>query len=153
MKTLKLLIFTLSTLPLVAYSTPEPKEKIETQNIVNTKNKVYQLTEYKEAINIFKNKNYVKSFQLFGKLLNEYPNDKQINFYYARSAFELKNYEYAFSSFDLILINNPNDSRVRAEFASLYDFIIISVLANSALTRLSLGLLIRIRSNELNAYS
>ena len=117
MKTLKLIIFTLSTLPLVAYSTPEPQKKVETKNIVDSKNKIYQLTDYKEAINLFKNKNYVKSFQLFGKLLNEYPNDKQINFYYARSAFELKNYEYAFSSFDLILINNPNDSRVRAEFA------------------------------------
>lgn len=73
--------------------------------------------EYKIALENFKNKNYQKSFLLFDKLLEQYPENKIVDFYYGRSAFELQNYEYAFTSFDRILINYPNDSRVRAEFA------------------------------------
>ncbi|MGB5867156.1 MAG: tetratricopeptide repeat protein, partial [Arcobacteraceae bacterium] len=73
--------------------------------------------EYKIALENFNNKNYQKSFLLFDKLLEQYPENKIVDFYYGRSAFELQNYEYAFTSFDRILINYPNDSRVRAEFA------------------------------------
>ena len=74
-------------------------------------------TQYKNAIEQFKAKNYTDAFSLFGALVKEYPQDEKVNFYYARSAYELKNYETAFMAYDKILINNPMNHRARLEYA------------------------------------
>jgi len=73
--------------------------------------------EYQSALKLFKAKEYKKALALFGKLMDKYPQNEKINFYYGRSAFELKKYEFAFAAYDRILIANPTNQRVRLEYA------------------------------------
>ena len=112
MKKLIILAITLLSLQLTTYASTS-NDKNEEMLTTELKNN----TQYKNAMQFFKKKNYQKSFTLLQVLLEKYPNNRFINFYYGRSAFELKNYEYAFSAYDKILINQPSDSRTRAEFA------------------------------------
>lgn len=80
-------------------------------------NSSIQTQEYQSALKVFKAKDYKKALALFDKLVEKYPQNEMINFYYGRSAFELKNYEFAFSAYDRILISNPENHRVRLEYA------------------------------------
>jgi len=82
-----------------------------------SQNTVTKSQEYNEAYLLFTQKNYQKALPLFDTLVNKYPQNEKINFYYARTAFELKNYEFAFTAYDRILISNPTNHRVRLELA------------------------------------
>lgn len=79
--------------------------------------KVEKNPEYIQAIKQFQQKKYTNALSRFGRLLDQYPANEKINYYYARSAFELKNYEFAFAAYDRILINNPMNHRARLEYA------------------------------------
>jgi len=73
--------------------------------------------EYSKGLTSFNQKDYDTSFEVFSKLVDAYPGDEKVNFYYGRSAFELKKYEFALTAFDRILISNPTSDRVRLEYA------------------------------------
>jgi len=99
------------------------KKKISQKEVINQKQTIkktkttQKLKAYEEAISAFKDKDYKKSYEILNSLVNEYPADEKINFFYGRSAFELKKYEFAFAAYDRILITNPNNHRARLEFA------------------------------------
>jgi tetratricopeptide (TPR) repeat protein len=84
---------------------------------INFTDDIEAKNNYNTALEYFKQKDYKKALALFDKLVDKYPENEKINFYYGRSAFELKNYEFAFSAYDRILISNPTNHRVRLEYA------------------------------------
>jgi len=73
--------------------------------------------QYSKGLTSFNQKDYQTSFDIFDKLVYQYPSHEQINYYYGRSAFELKKYEFALTAYDRILISNPTNHRVRLEYA------------------------------------
>ncbi len=73
--------------------------------------------EYSKGLTSFTQKDYTKSFDIFDKLVEQYPEHELINYYYGRSAFELKKYEFALTAYDRILISKPSNHRVRLEYA------------------------------------
>jgi len=109
----KLQLFAILVLLLTKIANADSIISNEKQKIDTVKTTI----QYKEAVRTFEVKDYQQAFILFEQLINQYPNNKFVNFYYGRAAYELKNYEYAFTSFDRILINHPQDGRVRAEYA------------------------------------
>ena len=82
----------------------------------STKN-ILKTQEYQSALKLFQQKNYEKALVILESLVNKYPQNEKISFYYARSAFELKKYEFAFAAYDRILILNPTNHRARLELA------------------------------------
>jgi len=91
---------------------------------VETKEKVVVVKSsralYNVALQNFRNKNYVKSYEQFNSLFNANMGDILINYYLGRSAYELGKYELALSAYDRILIQQPNNTRVRLEMAQTY---------------------------------
>ncbi len=73
--------------------------------------------KYSQGLTSFNQQNYEKSFEIFDKLVEQYPEHELINYYYGRSAFELKKYDFALTAYDRILISNPSNHRVRLEYA------------------------------------
>lgn len=86
------------------------------QTTVSNK-QMMQQSDYQHAIQLYKQKDYSKSFRAFEKLIDKYSQNELVNFYYARSAFEMGNYDTAFMIYDKILINNPTNHRARLELA------------------------------------
>jgi len=85
--------------------------------ITPSTNNLIQTQEYQSALKVYQAKKYEKALALFDKLVEKYPQNELVNFYYGRSAFELKNYDFAFTVYDRILITNPQNYRVRLEYA------------------------------------
>ena len=93
------------------------KDKIKVLKKVKHIDKV--VNKYEVAISFYKNKNYQVSYEIFNALFKNDLENKQINFYLARSAFELKKYDEAYSAYERILIKYPNEIRAKLEIARI----------------------------------
>ncbi len=91
------------------------KEKIEgkSQNVIHT-------LAYKEALNLYKQKMYLESYERFNQLFFDNMGNTLVNYYLGRSAYETGQYEFAISAYDRILIAEPLNTRVRLELAQTY---------------------------------
>jgi len=82
---------------------------------------LYALTTPKEAISLYKNKQYQKAYNELLKLLKQDNYQSAVlNFYFAKSAEKLGNYKEALGAIERILINNPNDSLAQFQRAKLF---------------------------------
>jgi tetratricopeptide (TPR) repeat protein len=69
---------------------------------------------------LFQEKNFEKSYQIFKELFLNDPQNQIINFYIGRSAFELKKFEESIFAYERMLISDPDLSRVKLEMARAY---------------------------------
>ena len=87
--------------------------------IVKTASEII-IDDYEKALILYKNKDYKSSYISFKKLFKDKPNDTNINFYLARSAFEIKKYQEALVTYERVLFEIPNAPRTRYELARTY---------------------------------
>ncbi len=104
----KLLIFLL--LSISVYS-----QDIQLKDTINN-----ATTQYKQALKLFKEKKYQKSYDLFNILFRDNLDDAKINFYLGRSAFELKKYSEAIIAYERVLFQEPNSFRVKLELGRTF---------------------------------
>jgi tetratricopeptide (TPR) repeat protein len=72
---------------------------------------------YKDGIELYKNKDYQKSYDIFRKLFIKDFKNKNINFYLGLNSFELQKYDEALLAYERILIQDENALRVKLEYA------------------------------------
>lgn len=78
------------------------------------------IIQYKEALSLYKLKQYQKAYELFNILFENNLDDVNINFYLGRSAFELKNYHESIIAFERVLFSKPESTRTKLELAKAY---------------------------------
>lgn len=77
-------------------------------------------SEYADALNQYKVKQYQKAYESFNVLFQKNLEDANVNFYLGRSAFELKKYSEAVLAFERVLFSKPDSSRAKLELARAY---------------------------------
>ncbi len=75
---------------------------------------------YKEALALYKKKQYDEAFAAFIQLLETNFASVEYNYYLARSAFYIKEYNEAISAYERILINYPDNERAKLELGRIY---------------------------------
>jgi tetratricopeptide (TPR) repeat protein len=77
-------------------------------------------TSFDTAMKAYNAQEYANAYQLFYALVENAPENAEVNFYLGRSALELKKYDDAMVAFDRVLMLNPSHTRTRLELARLY---------------------------------
>lgn len=75
---------------------------------------------YKQALSLFKNKEYKQAYTLFSEVFKTNMKDKRINFYLGRSAYEIGEYKVALGAFERVLMVEPTNARVKLEIAQTH---------------------------------
>ena len=78
------------------------------------------ISQYTEALNLYKIKQYQKAYELFNILFEKNLDNVNINFYLGRSAFELKKYHESIIAFERVLFSNPDSPGAKLEIAKAY---------------------------------
>jgi len=77
-------------------------------------------TEYKEALEEYKQNNFALSYEKLSKLYLSNLSDAKLNFYLGRSAYETGHYEVALGAFERVEMLDSNNLRNRLEMARTY---------------------------------
>lgn len=83
------------------------------------------IQKYKQALELFKNKDYPPALALFEELFEIKSNNLNINFYLGRTAYETQQYDVALRAYERFLFEEPDNPRVKIELSKTY--IIIKV--------------------------
>ena len=105
--------------PVVAKVEKNRPIAVKVKSKATKQNKKFQ-TIYKEAVTLFRNKNYKESLKLFDVLFDTKSDDPGINFYMGRNYFELKDYDNALGAYERVLIVSPDSIRTKLEVARCY---------------------------------
>lgn len=84
------------------------------------KTKEVIVSEYAEALQLYKNKDYQGAYRILNELFTKNLNDVNINFYLGRSSYELGLFDEAILAYDRILFENPDALRVQFELGRTY---------------------------------
>lgn len=80
---------------------------------------MYQSNAYQDALSLYNQKSYEKSYLAFKKLFFENLADEKVNYYLAKSAIGIENYDMAMAAFERILMTNPTNYLIQFEEAKL----------------------------------
>jgi tetratricopeptide (TPR) repeat protein len=78
------------------------------------------LSDYAEALKLYKKKEYQGAYTILNDLFAKNLNDVNINFYLGRSGYELGLFDEAILAYDRILFENPDALRVQFELGRTY---------------------------------
>lgn len=78
------------------------------------------LQQYKEAILLYKKKEYEKAYERLNILFETNLDNANINFYLGRSAYELQKYHEAIIAYERVLFAKPESKRAQLEMARAY---------------------------------
>ena len=92
---------------------------IKNKNRKKSKKKV-NLNKYKLALQLYKAKRYINSYNKFNELFKENTNNVNINFYLGRSAFQIKKFDEALIAYERVLFEKPNALRTKYEMARTF---------------------------------
>ena len=76
--------------------------------------------EYSLAVDLYKSKNYQKSYEILSKLYLTKLSDAKINFYLGRCAYETGHYQVAIAAFERVDMLNPKNLRNKLEKGRTY---------------------------------